>query len=165
MYNCPTVYISKFLDIILSLLVQELPSFIKDIPKFLQIINDFLIPANSNHKPLLFIMDVSSLHTSIPHYGALETSKHSLNKHNNKSISTSTLLQLIEPVLKINTFHFNGRYFSQKQGVVMGTKIGPSVACLFMGYLEEFFWGLSMNTPHQSYINNILMTCWSCFMF
>ena len=29
-YDCPTVYISKFLDIILSLLVQELPSFIKD---------------------------------------------------------------------------------------------------------------------------------------
>ena len=31
-YDCPTVYISKFLDIILSPLVQELPSFIKDTP-------------------------------------------------------------------------------------------------------------------------------------
>ena len=40
-YDCPTVYISKFLDIILSPLVQELPSFIKDTPQFLQIINDF----------------------------------------------------------------------------------------------------------------------------
>ena len=34
--------------------------------------------------------------------------------------------------ISIYTFHFNGRYFSQKQGVAMGTKMGPSVACIFM---------------------------------
>ena len=138
-YNCPMVHISKFWDIIHSPLVQELPSFIKDTPQFLQIINDFEFTANTNHKPLLFTMDATSLHTSIPHDGALKASKHFLDKRNNKSISTSTILQLIERVLKMNTFHFNGRYFSQKQGVAMGTKMGPSVACIFMGYLEELF--------------------------
>ena len=111
-YDCPTVYICKFLDIILSPLVQELLSFIKDTSQFLQIINDFEFPANANHKPLLFTMDVTSLYTSIPHDGALKASKHFLDKRSNRSISTSTLLQLIEIVLKMNTFHFNGRYFS-----------------------------------------------------
>ena len=155
-YDCPTVYISKFLDIILSLLVQEIPSIIKDTPQFLQIINDFEFPANSNHEPLLFTMDVTSLYTSIPHDGALQASKRFLDKCNNKSISTSTLLQLIEVVLKMNIFHFNGQYFSQK-GVTMATKRGPSVACLFMGHLEQYFL-LSMNTAHQYYINDILTT-------
>ena len=138
-YDYPTVYISKFLDIILSPLVQELPSFIKDTPQFLQIINDLEFLANANHKPLLLTMDVTSLCTSIPHDGALKASKHFLDERSNQPLSTSTLLQLIEIVLKMNTFHFNGRYFSQKQGVAMVTKMGHSVACIIMGYLEELF--------------------------
>ena len=156
-YDCPTVYISKFLDIILSPLVQDLPSFIKDTPQFLQIINDFELPANANHKPFLHTMDVTSLYTSMPHDGALKASKDFLEKCSNQSMSTSSLLQLIEMVLKMNTFHFNGRYFSQKQGVAMGTKMGHSVACIFMGYLEELLL-LTMNTPSLCYIGDILTT-------
>ena len=82
-FDCPTVYISKFLDIILSPLVQELPSFIKDTPQFLQIIDDLEFPANANHKPLLLTMDVTSLYTSIPNDGALKASKHFLDKRCN----------------------------------------------------------------------------------
>nr|KAG5714744.1 hypothetical protein BaRGS_000232 [Batillaria attramentaria] len=41
-----------------------------------------------------------------------------------------------ELVLTLNTFEFNGEIFSQISGVAMGTKMGPSYACLFMGYLE-----------------------------
>ena len=82
-------------------------------------------------------MDVSSSY--IPHDGTLEASKHFLDKRNNKSISTSTCLRRIELVLKMNTFHFNSRYFTKKHGVAMGTKIGPSVASLLMGWLEELF--------------------------
>ena len=39
----------------------------------------------------------------------------------------------------MNIFNFNGRNFSQKQGVAMGTKMGPSVACILMEHLEELF--------------------------
>ena len=118
-YDCHTVYISKFLDIILSPLVQELPSFIKDTPQFLQINDDIEFSANANHRPLLFTMDVTSLYTSIPHDGALKACEHFLDKRSNRTMCTSTLHQLIELVLKMNTFHFNGRYFSQKQGVAI----------------------------------------------
>ena len=45
-YGCPTLHISKFLDIIFLPLVQELPSFIKDTPQFLQTTKDFECPAN-----------------------------------------------------------------------------------------------------------------------
>ena len=158
-YDCPRVYIFKFLDIILSPLVQELPSFKKDTPQFLQITDDFEFPAEANHKPLSFTMDVTSLYASIPHDGALKASKHFLDKRCNQSISTSTLLQLIELVLKMNIFHFNGRYFTQKQGVAMGTKMGPSVACIFMGFLEElFFANYEHSTPmlYKRYIDDIV---------
>ena len=105
----------------------------------------------------MFTIDVSSLYTSIPHDGALKASKHFLDKRSNKSISTSTLLQLIELVPKMNTFHFNDRYLSKELDVAMGTTMGPSVACLFMEHSEEFFLP-SMNTTHQYYINDILTT-------
>ena len=135
-YDCPTVYISKFLDIILSPFVQELPSSINDIPQFLQIINDIEFPANANHKPLLLTTDVSSLYISITHDCALKASKYFIDIHSSKSMSTSLLLQLIELVLRMIP-NFNGRYFSQKHGDAMGMKMEPSVACIFMGYLEE----------------------------
>ena len=57
----------------------------------------------------------------------------------------------------MNTFHFNCRCFSQKQGVAIGMKIGPSVACVFMGYLEElFFVDNEHSTPmlYKRYIDN-----------
>ena len=147
-YDCPTVHISKFWDIILSPLVQELPSFIKDTPKLQQIIDDYEFPANANHRPLLLTMDVTSLYVSIPYDGALKACEHFLDKRSNQTISTSTILQLIELVLEMTTFHFNGRFFSQKQGVAMGTKMRPSVACIFMRYLEElFFADFEHSTP------------------
>ena len=104
-------------------------------------------------------MDVTSLYTSIPHDGALKACEHFLDKRSNRTISTSTFLQLIELVLKMTTFHFNGRYFSKKQGVAMGTKMGPSVACIFMGYLEElFFADYEHSTPmlYRRYIDDIV---------
>ena len=104
-------------------------------------------------------MDVTSLYTSIPHDGALKACEHILDKRCNRTMSTSTLLQLIELVLKMTTFHFNGRYFSQKQSVAMGTKIGPTVACIFMGYVEELFFAdyeHSIPMPYRRYIDDIV---------
>ena len=39
--------------------------------------------------------------------------------------------------LRINTFSFKGEVFWQMSGVAMGTKMGPSHACLFMGHFEQ----------------------------
>ena len=39
-------------------------------------------------------------------------------------------------VLKINIFEFNNKYYIQKQGTAMGTRMAPSYANLFMGTLE-----------------------------
>ena len=95
----------------------------------------------------------------IPHDGTLKASKHFYDKRGNQSISTSTLLQLIELVLKMNTFHFKGRYFSQKQGVAIGTKMGPSVAFIFMVCLEELFFAdyeHSTQMLYKRYIDDIV---------
>ena len=55
-------------------------------------------------------------------------------------MSTSALLRLAELVLTLNSFQFNDQFFEQISGVAMGTKMGPSYACIFMGYLEHLVW-------------------------
>ena len=113
-------------------------------------------------------MDVVSLYTNIPHAEGLIALRHFLEKRIVKTPSTPTLLRLAELVLDMNAFEFNGQFYKQTSGVAMGTKMGPSFACLFMGYLEqqiiesypgplpEFirrfiddFFGLSSTTPAQ----------------
>ena len=50
--------------------------------------------------------------------------------------TTATLLRLAELVLTLYCFSFDGRYFQQINGVAMGTKVEPSYANLFVGFIE-----------------------------
>lgn len=77
-----------------------------------------------------------SLYTSIPHAEGIKALGFFLDQRQNPFISTDTLVRLTELVLNLNTFEFNGNFFEQVSGVAMGTKMGPSYACFFMGYLE-----------------------------
>ena len=52
---------------------------------------------------------------------------------------THFLLECLELVLHGNIFEFNNELFIQKIGTAMGTKLAPTYACLFMGFLEEEF--------------------------
>ncbi|XP_059807711.1 uncharacterized protein LOC132381986 [Hypanus sabinus] len=51
--------------------------------------------------------------------------------------STITLLRLEELVLTLNNFSFGSSHFLQTKGVAMSTCMGPSYACLFVGFVEQ----------------------------
>eukprot|EP00061_Rhincodon_typus_P011028 g35737.t1 len=53
------------------------------------------------------------------------------------SPTTTTLLRLAKLILTVNNFAFNSSHFLQVRRLAMGTCIGPSYACLFMGYVEH----------------------------
>ena len=54
-----------------------------------------------------------------------------------KDVSTDTIIDLAEVVLKNNIFTFGKKTLKQKQGTVIGTKFAPSHSILFMVELEE----------------------------
>ena len=87
----------------------------------------------------------------------MEALEHFLNIRPDQSPSTATLLPLIELVLNINTFQFNGNHYQQIKGIAMGACIGPSVACLTVGYIER---NMLRDSNHASpfYLNGTLMT-------
>ena len=136
--SCPTEHISQYLDFILQPIVQSLPTYLKDTTDTLKMLDEF------NHQSpfqpnLLFTLDVVSLYTSIPHAEGLAALRFFLDcrPQNHNQPPTHTLLRLAELVLTLNTFEFDGSIFEQISGVAMGTKMGPSYACLFMGHIEH----------------------------
>ena len=135
--SCPTHLISAFIDDTLQPLVQNLSSYIKDTTHFLRVIDDFKF--DSDRTPFLFTMDVKSLYTVIPNADGLNALKYFLDKRPKQQTPTTTILRLAELVLTLNHFEFDGNFYNQIRGVAMGTKMGPSYACLFMGYIENRF--------------------------
>ena len=133
--NCPTEQISKYLDQLFSPVVQELPTYIKDTS--LQVFHNFRF--TGQHK-IIFTMDVKSLYTCIPHQDGLKAVEYFMDiERKNPYPPTSTILRLTELVLTLNNVTFNGKNYIQRKGVSMGQKVGPSYACLFMGFLEKKF--------------------------
>jgi len=133
--SCPTERISAFLDMIFQPYVKSLPSYVKDTNHALSLFNEHTF---SDPEPrLLFTMDVSSLYTSIPHDDGLKSIKYFLDQNPPSDITIDTVLKLTSLVLNMNSFEFNGKFYQQVSGVAMGTKMGPSYACLFMGFLEQ----------------------------
>ncbi|KAJ8050971.1 hypothetical protein HOLleu_04364 [Holothuria leucospilota] len=129
--ECPYIYRAHGIC-----LDESLPSFVQHTPHFLRFIQDLEFPEDCGER-LLFTIDVSSLNTSIPHHAALSAIRHYLDQRQDPQIPTITFLRLTELVFTQNCFQFNGHFFHQVKGVAMGTKMGPSVACLTIGYFEE----------------------------
>ena len=104
-------------------------------------------------------MDVKSLYTVIPHRDGLEALKFFLNKRTILEPSTTTLIRLAELVLTLNNFSFDGEHYQQISGVAMGTKMGPSYANLFVGYVEQQIFE-RYTGPIPDFLADTLMTAW-----
>ena len=78
------------------------------------------------------------LYPNIPHKYGLNALKKALQGRENPSVSTSTILELAELVLKNNYFEYNQQIYKQKRGTAMGTKFAPSYAILALAAFEEY---------------------------
>ena len=92
-------------------------------------------------------MDITSLYTVIPNSEGLQALKHFFDQRTVKEPSSETLLRLAELVLTLNCFSFAGNYYKQINGVAMATRMGPSYANLFVGYVEHQFFN-QYNRPN-----------------
>ena len=115
-------------------MVKKLPSYIKDTRHALQIFDQ--VHFNGPNK-FIFTIDIKSLYTVIPHHDGLEALKFFLNQRTLLEPSTTALICLAELVLTLSNFSFDSEHYQQISGVAMGTKMGPSYANLFVGYVEK----------------------------
>ena len=71
-------------------------------------------------------------------------------------------MRMIEQILTMNNFKFNGEYYLQIQGMAMGTRMAPSYANIFMGKLETQLLQYTTDRPSTwwRYIDDIF-AIWS----
>ena len=135
-YNCGynTENISAFLDFHRQSLVQAVKSYIKDTNDFLNKLRSLpKLPDNI----ILCTVDVVGLYPNIPHEEGLSALRKRLDNRMEKYISSDTLCDLAEVVLKNNIFKFGKKTLKQKRGTAIGTKFAPPYSILFMAELEE----------------------------
>ena len=162
LYNVPVISncgyytenISSFLDFHLQPIAKKVKSYINDTNDFLKKLCSLTnLPSNS----LLCTMDVVGLYPNIPPDEGLSALRKRLNESDKKDVSTDTLVEFAELVLKNNIFNFNKRTLKQKRGTAIGTKFAPPYSILFMAELEEKILEIVDNKPYiwWRYIDDI----------
>ena len=63
-----------------------------------------------------------------------------------------------ELALTLNCFSFSNNHYQQINGVAMGTKMGPSYANLFVGYIENQFFN-QYNGPQPKLYRRYIDDC------
>lgn len=134
--NGPTERISEFIDFYLKPIATKNDSYLKDTNDFLKKLENLgEIPENT----LLVTIDIVSLYTNIPHEDGIEAAKCAFDSRTDQQIPTHVFIKLLEFVLKRTTFIFNGRFYEQKQGTTMGTKMAVMYAIQTVAKLEQDF--------------------------
>ncbi|KAL8592736.1 hypothetical protein ACOMHN_037676 [Nucella lapillus] len=137
----PTEKLSKLVDHWLQPLVQGLPSYLKDSTHLLQTLQEWKMSLGTIHEEILIVtIDVVALYPSIPHEDVTVSLREMTGDNEHLLPETppiSTLLQVVEHVLQNNVFEYDGEIFKQIQGTAMVTPMAPSIANIFMGWLER----------------------------
>ena len=131
-----TENISSFIEYHLKPLAQNVKSYVRDT-------NDFLSKLASlpplPDDVVLCTIDVVDLYPNIPHDEGSIAMRKALGLAKDKIISTESLIELAECVLKNNIFEHNLSFYKQLRGTAIGTKMARPYAIIFLCDLEERF--------------------------
>ena len=142
-------------------MVANLPSFWQDSPHAIRDLRAENIKGPQPPQCIPVTADVISLYPNIPLQEGMEKFREALDNPNLRpqpKLPTTFLLTLLSFVLFFNVFIFNGQHFLQLIGTAMGTRVAPTFACIFMGWVETMILASWMGTrPHlwRRYIDDI----------
>ena len=126
---------AKELAHIIKPLVGQSPNHLKNTQHFIQQLQGKRLEPGE----VITSFDVKALFTSVPVQPAIQIVKQRLQQDNTlpqrTSMSIPQMTSLLEFCLTNTYFLFQGKYYEQVQGAVMGSPIRPLIANIFM---EEF---------------------------
>ena len=104
-------------------------------------------------------MDVTSLYTNIPQEEGITTvcNEYETFYKNNPPIPTRFIREMLQLILKENSFQFNGKHYLQTHGTAMGTKMAVAFANIFMSAIGTEIIRLRSKKPlvWKRYIDDI----------
>ncbi|KAK3106951.1 hypothetical protein FSP39_003763 [Pinctada imbricata] len=144
-----TENIAAFVEEELSSHVTKLPSYIQDTTDFLNKLEHISQPLPED--TIMFCLDVRALYPSIPRHEARLAAERALNERKSKSVPTKDILDLMDIVLDSNIFTFNDETYVEKIGTAIGSKLGMTYACTYMGEWEKELFSKSEKLPSSYY--------------
>ncbi|CAJ0924715.1 unnamed protein product [Ranitomeya imitator] len=125
---------SKFLEKILTPLIQQTPSFLLGTGTFLQLIQNLtIIPKEA----FLVTFDAKDLYTSIPHLEGIQSVRTLLTSSNMDPVQINLCCDLLSIILPNNFFLFEDKFFLQTRGTTMGSNVAPPYANCYMADYEK----------------------------
>ena len=127
----PTYQIAKFLlGFVQPFTTNEFT--VKDSFHFVSILE------GKDHRLIMASLDVESLFTNIPLAETITivTEKVFEKKRKVNGISRGDFRRLLEITTAGTVFYFDGQYYKQKDGVAMGSPLGPALANAFLAHHE-----------------------------
>ena len=103
----------------------------------------------------LCTIDIVDLYPNIPHEEGMASFTRLRDNKTENNVTTETLVELAEIVLKNNIFQFNEINLKLLRSTATSTKFAPLYAVLFVTNLEEKIWK-TLNCSH-AYSGGILM--------
>jgi len=151
--------LAKIVDHYLQPIVQQTQSYLQNTTQLIKEMEELNTQrVNTLTKQTwLITADVVQLYPSIPLQEAYEITKRKLmakQKH-----IAHTLTRMLHWILFNNTFTFNDKSYLQINGVATGSPVAPSVANLFMDYIENkvlIKWKTHLRL-YRRYIDDIFM--------
>ena len=131
-----SVNVNAFVDREIQPLLANIPSYIKDTTDCLNKLSRF---NNLPDDTILVTLDVAALYSNIPHNDGIVACKKNLDGRALPTTSSEDICQLIKFILENNVLSFSDEYFLQVCDTVMGTRMAPWYANIFMAELEENF--------------------------
>ena len=119
---------------LLQPIAQRQKSYIKDSTDLI----NFVEGTKIHEDTILVSMDVASLYTNIPQEEGITTVcwGYDTFHNNNPPIPTKYLRQMLDLILKENSFQFYGKNYLQMHGTAMGTKMPVAFTNIFMAEFE-----------------------------
>ena len=83
--------------------------------------------------------DISSLFTNVPLNETIKIYADALYRSelNSPPFPEEVFIELMETATRSVEFSFNNEMYQQKDGVAMGSPLGPALASIFVGFHEE----------------------------
>lgn len=124
---------------VLSQLLEFVPCHLKNVTQVLQDLGQ-LSGKKTSLNWAYESFDVESLYTNIDNQTALAAVVDLLRKNmasvNFFGMSGQDIRHLLEACLNFSLFQFDGKYYTQKRGLAMGSRLAPVLAVIYMSALE-----------------------------
>jgi len=85
----------------------------------------------------VFTIDFKSLYTNIPIDDAINCIKELVMESPDVIQNADFVIELLNVILKNSLMTFNGEFFQQIFGVIMGTNVAPILANIYLARLEN----------------------------